>query len=592
MAADDVTVTMDDGVELRASIVYPADAVSGQRAPGRFPVVIEHTPYVHLGAPVTPITYFAEHGYICVLVRARGTGGSGGEIQLFAPREGQDGKAVVYWAARELDGSDGRVALIGCSYPGGIALGDAAAVGRDSPLKAVVASYNGFSALCRQAWMVGGVPTGDGLVFPTVAARLMGHSPSAESFFATVSADLLAGGKAAYDSGFYTDRLPTRLAQGIVENGVPVLLWSGWKDILSTGALRAYTALQNAFSDRPVDAPMRQAQRATARYQLVMGPWRHGKGLDLGVYLQWLETWLKGVDTGIQGTRTPMHLFESGSDRWINVAQYPSAAVSTPWYLEASARLGPRMPRVDHDRMLRWAEPAQPGSRLHFTTPALRDGVTLAGPANAVIYASSTNTNLQLIAKLYDVAPDGSVTLITKGAVLGSQRKLDERRSWTDEQQTITWPWPESCADEYLTPGAVYRFDIALQPRQWGVAPRHRLRLELTTRPAADLCHPPTNNDDPCGLTGPQRATLPGATYRILHGPQWPSALNLPQLPWKALPEVDAGCAPTAWDETTRSFDTRAFDLPLDWGEDDLGRPHPQRVVDVPPSTGSVTPVR
>lgn len=54
-----------------------------------------------------------------------------------------------------------------------------------------------------------------------------------------------------------------------------------------------------------------------------MGNWGHGEGLDLGVYLQWFETWIKGKDTGIRNTQRPMHLFEMGTQRWTNVARYP-----------------------------------------------------------------------------------------------------------------------------------------------------------------------------------------------------------------------------------------------------------------------------
>jgi hypothetical protein len=36
---------------------------------------------------------------------------------------------------------------------------------------------------------------------------------------------------------------------------------------------------------------------------------------------------------------------------------------------------------------------------------------------------------------------------------------------------------------------------------------------------------------DPCYLTTPQQATVPGGTYTLHHGPQWLSALNLPLLP-------------------------------------------------------------
>jgi predicted acyl esterase len=146
---EDVPVTMDDGVVLNASIAYPTDLASGRRARGPFPVVVEHMPYVQFAVPVKVNPFFAEHGYISVQVRARGLGKSGGEVQFLSPREGLDGKAIIDWAAHRLEGSDGRVGLIGCSWPGAIAMTDAAAVGPGSPLKAVVAACSGMENMHR-----------------------------------------------------------------------------------------------------------------------------------------------------------------------------------------------------------------------------------------------------------------------------------------------------------------------------------------------------------------------------------------------------------------------------------------------------------
>jgi predicted acyl esterase len=80
---NDVPVTMDDDGVLNANIAYPTDLKTGRRASGRFPVVVEHIPYVNLAAPINVNTYFAERGYISALVRARGLGKSGGEVQCF-----------------------------------------------------------------------------------------------------------------------------------------------------------------------------------------------------------------------------------------------------------------------------------------------------------------------------------------------------------------------------------------------------------------------------------------------------------------------------------------------------------------------------
>lgn len=285
---------------------------------------------------------------------------------------------------------------------------------------------------------------------------------------------------------------------------------------------------------------------------------------------------MMGVDTGIQHSSTPMHLYEPGSEQWINIAGYPQVPRYTQWQLDADGGLAPSGKGRLGSETLVWDEPSRPGARLDFTTPPLTNGATLSGPISATIYARSTNSNLQLIARLQDVAPDGKATPIAFGAMLGSLRELDTGKSWRDSRGVATWPWQKLERDVPLTPGKAYRFDIQLAPRQWGVAPGHRLRLEMTTQSPLDVCPkqglPTKPGAEVCGLTAPQQKTVPGATYTILRGPKWPSALNLPQLPWKAFNGVPSAVLPTGWWENQRRLrdpakGDRMFSLPLDWGK-------------------------
>ena len=585
---EDVPVTMDDGVVLNASIAYPTDLASGRRAPGPFPVVVEHMPYVQFAVPVKVNPFFAEHGYISVQVRARGLGKSGGEVQFLSPREGLDGKAIVDWAAHRLEGSDGRVGLIGCSWPGAIAMTDAATVGPGSPLKAAVAACSGMENMHRQSWLNAGLPTMSFWQFVERGAQLTGDSAAGQRFFKHFADSILSGGDMAYDADYWRDRGRATLARSIVDNGVPMLLWGGWGDVLETGTLRAYVALQNAHARRPLESSMEAGQAVTPRYQLIMGGWAHGQGLDMGVLLQWMDTWLKGLDTGIQNTPTPMHVFEPGSERWINLTGYPVVAQSTRWNLGAQGQLQPASADAPANRdELRYGEPGTPGAKLTYTSAPLEQGATIAGPMSVTLHASSSNTNLVFIGRLYDVAPDGSAVLISRGALLGSQHKLDEVKSWRDAAGTITWPWPLLTHDEYLAPKQDYRFDLALAPRQWGVRPGHRVRLELTTQTPADRCPatglPPLADSDPCRLTGPQERTVPGGVYAIALGGAKPSTLNLPMLPYQHFPAVRSGMLAYPWNEGQRAVGgphAEPFALPLDWGGKgrNAGTPRPVHI--------------
>ncbi|MFV0360503.1 CocE/NonD family hydrolase, partial [Tropicimonas sp.] len=511
-ATEEVTITLSDGTELVGVVARPTDRATGQPAEGTFPVIVEFSPYLRLAEAVGPNPYLTEHGYIYALVRPRGTGGSGGEMQQFTSQDGRDGAEVVDWAAG-LDGSDGRVGLLGCSYPGATGLATAAEVGPESPLKAVVAACIGLDMQHRQVWTTNGLPNAALNSYGPRATMLMGDQPSVRNYFSGFVSGVMAGGPEAYD-GYWQDRLPLSRAEAIVENGIPTLLWIGWSDINEIGGIHAYLAMQNAAAGRPVFAPM-DTDRTDPRWQIIVGDWGHAKGLDAGLYLQWFETWLKGVDTGIGATATPMHVFEKGTDRWINLAGYPVAPDTAEWHFGPDGALTEAPPAGQGAARLDWGSPEAENGRLAYTTPPFADGVTIAGPISATIFASSSNANLELIASLYDVAADGTAKRISMGAVLGSQSRLADGKSWFDGDGTMTWPWPELLRDEALTPGQPTRFDLFLAVRQWGVAPGHSLRLELTTQSGADVC--PAEGvlpmvSEPCRLTAPPAATLPGGT--------------------------------------------------------------------------------
>ncbi len=565
-APHDTNITLADGTRLAATVAYPVDTRSGARAAGPFPVIVEFTPYLQLGQPVGVIPYFVERGYIYAVVRPRGTGGSSGQMQQFTSQDGRDGAAVVDWAAT-LEGADGRVAMAGCSYPAATGLATAAAVRPDSPLKAVVSSCIGLDMQHRQVWTSNGLPNAALSAYAPRAGVMMGEQPSVTSYFADFLKGVMAGGPEAYD-GYWQDRLPLSRAADIVANGIPVLLWTGWSDINEIGGIHAYHALQNAAAGRSVDAPMDTA-RSDPRWQIIVGDWSHAQGLDVGVYLQWFETWLKGVDTGIARTTTPMHVYEMGTKRWINLAGYPVVRAQTRLQFGPDGTLTEAMAAKEGSAPLRWGSPEAKDGSVAFTSNPFAEGATIAGPISATIYAASSNTNLELIANLYDVAPNGDAQRISIGALLGSQSQLDAERSWHDDTGAVIWPWPLLLRDEYLQPDRMQRFDLFLALRQWGLAPGHRVRLVLSTQSPASVCPPdgePSFVSEPCRLTAPQQATLPGGVYRIGFGKGEPSSLNLPLLAYRAFETVASGPPPTGWDETNRRMAPATTTLPLDWG--------------------------
>ena len=78
--------------------------------------------------------------------------------------------------------------------------------------------------------------------------------------------------------------------------------------------------------------------------------------------------------------------------------------------------------------------------------------------------------------------PDGSSRAISSGALLGSLRALDRRRSWFEDGRLIL-PWHPytSASARAIPPGRPVKLDIEVYPTLARIAPGDRLRLTLTS---------------------------------------------------------------------------------------------------------------
>lgn len=371
-------VRMADGTVLRADVYEPAGRASGRPAAGRFPVLLQQTPYgsqtfaESFGSVLanTDIPYFVDRGYVVVIANVRGTGTSGGSWGLFDPVEATDGATLVQWAAR-LAHSDGRVGLFGESYMGIDQFLTAARLGPDSPVKAmfpVIAGNDLYQDTVTQGGLVdlefsafylalvAGLDTANPLADPlellgaghggalstaALGAALgeeVAHAPSLLQYDAATIAGIESGGPEAFDGPYWAARSPLGALKQVVADHIPAFLVGGWHDLFQRGELLNYTGLQNLADGRPVLAPMVPGQPVTPRYQLLMGPWEHvttGQGVDLSrLMLEWFDTWLLGQDTPLAHTRTPLHLNLLGTNRWVDAATWPlPQAAAHAYYL-------------------------------------------------------------------------------------------------------------------------------------------------------------------------------------------------------------------------------------------------------------------
>lgn len=100
-----VKIPLRDGVKLNATVYKPKEM------PEPLPAVFTLTPYIS-DTYHERGWYFAQNGYVFVLVDSRGRGNSEGEFEPFA-NEGRDGHNVVEWLARQ-PWCKGKVTMWGC----------------------------------------------------------------------------------------------------------------------------------------------------------------------------------------------------------------------------------------------------------------------------------------------------------------------------------------------------------------------------------------------------------------------------------------------------------------------------------------------
>jgi uncharacterized protein len=144
---------------------------------------------------------------------------------------------------------------------------------------------------------------------------------------------------------------------------------------------------------------------------------------------------------------------------------------------------------------------------LVYQTKALAQGLRIAGPISAVLYADSSAKDTDWIVRLTDVDREGWVNRLVEGVLRARYRKSFERAT-------------------LLTPGHIERYDIKMRSHANTFLPGHRLRVSISSA-AAGYIYPSSN-------TGENEAyamrTLV-AHQRVYHDASHASRVELPIMP-------------------------------------------------------------
>ena len=254
------------------------------RAEGDFPTLLVRSPYGR-GLPWSPLygVLFAEQGFHVVLQSCRGTGGSGGEFDLWR-NEAADGRATVSWL-REQPWFTGILGTVGPSYLGYVQW----ALALDPPpeLKAMVIQvglhdpyalfYTGGAlrlenALTRRRRHDVPAP-GDGTrscgrrcACSADCGAIITALPLREAYVPALGARVpwLDGVMTHPDADdpYWHGRV---LAEAAERLSVPTSLITGWHDVLADQTLQQYARLRRVrMPDRPARRPLDTHLRAPA----------------------------------------------------------------------------------------------------------------------------------------------------------------------------------------------------------------------------------------------------------------------------------------------------------------------------------------
>jgi hypothetical protein len=192
------------------------------------------------------------------------------------------------------------------------------------------------------------------------------------------------------------------------------------------------------------------------------------------------------------------------------IDQWSMGGISVP-----AGTAGLLAPCVSDDQLAQ----AGPWATSYTSTP-LAHAETIAGPITATVYASATTAQTELVAELEDVTPSGASYPLTEGALLGSLRAIDKKRSWTAGGVTVLpyHPYTQASAKP-VTPGAVTEYQIEIFPTLATIAAGNQLRLTLATADTPHLTPLPG-----------QLPQLAGGVYTVAHSASGPSSLTVETL--------------------------------------------------------------
>lgn len=502
-----------------------------------------------------------EEGWLVAFASLRGTGCSGGTLNLFDRTSALDGREAIEFLARE--NWTGPIGMRGASYS---ALTAFLVASTQPPSLGALAISATVSDIYRDVVYPGGILNN---VFPVLwptalrpRSELAGNVPTLAAgdeicAFNVATRDPASPGDNVYLNLLRTEDGPWYQASSTLTYAkdvrVPTLFTVAWQD--------------DQLSARMVQLFVEMEPDVPRRLEATNGWHFTSHALLESLTNEWFEETLLGIDHGLVsappvrvhfgGTRLPeyadqgtldLDAFPATTTEWTRLhlradgaltADPPTGAEEPDRYLAVPGRHASVVdPSVYADVSSTEPDargPALPDALAYATEP-FEEAVVVAGPIAATLHLATTATDTDLVVEVVDVYPDGSRTFLQRGLLRASHRALDPARSWTNDAGDLVRPYHPHSNPEPVAPGAIERYDVEVMPLGHVLYPGHRLELRV---------HAPAVADGFWGYATARAAPV----NSVYHDAERPSSILLPVVPWAGgpLPPEPACGAPDAY---------------------------------------------
>jgi predicted acyl esterase len=480
-------ITMPDGVRLAATLYLPPDA---DTVP--VPVVLEYLPYRKddsAGRNLELNSYLTRRGIAGARVDIRGTGNSEGELPEgeYTEQEQRDAESVIAWLADQR-WCTGSVGMWGISWGGFNSIQIAMRQPPPPALKAIIAVEASDDMFHDDVHYIDGLLHLDEYSVMIDQLNMLPPSPEypLDEEILTRRFDSepwLLTWLGQQQDGPYWRRHSLRTDYSRLT--IPAFLITGWWD--------GYR-----------DSVFRMTQNVRAPVRALIGPWNHtwphqavpGPPVEWRAHaVRWWEHWLKGIDTGmleepladvyVQTWRPPDPDLTELPGYWRSEDALPPARTRYHVLYCGPGRALAAEPGPAESRQLRYVPSAgveaghwwgeltvdQRGAdaySLTFDSAPLAEDLEILGFCQVDIHGGADASPLNWFARVSDVAPDGTTTLVAGGGRPDRADALrDPARPVPDQAGGGAEPQPDW-------------LPLQLHASSWVFQRGHRIRLAIS----------------------------------------------------------------------------------------------------------------